>query len=859
MPSESAVGTIEKRKALIGALLAALLVISIFIAIFFFTRTPVEEPSSMQVSCIWFGKPATLRVSLPEGVIVGKSTDPWLNEGWLLQLAATSLTFTVRVNQTSRFTSSDTYLVIALNDVGYLNLASLTVNGTPIPKEAFQHGTPTLGSWRWPDDVYPAYFNDTYVNLGVIPGKGYKEVEVSATFTNSTGVRMHFDAHGKILKEECCGGLLTWSPNSEDATVLATALRWPVASFINSPLFPWVNGTVTFDASSSTPNGGYLTEYRWDFGDGNVTSVTNSVVTHVYNEAGTYNAKLTVFDSEGLNNSITRLITVVPVPIEYVNPASYTAHTLNEEFDIDVIIANVTNLYSFGFKLSYNTTLLDAVNVTVNFLHEPTQLIKREINDSLGRVWVNVTSLPPAQPINGTGVLATITFRATYATVWPETTGCILDLYDTELKDAQDRLIPHEVIDGWYEFVPLVAPHADFVYSPPSPQVFETVAFNATSSYDLDGNVTSYFWDFGDGNTTTLGIPLVTHVYTAYKEYTVNLTVTDNDGLTDSSIKTLTVTKNPVASFIYSPTWPDAGEPVTFDASASTPDGGYIVNYAWNFGDGNTTTGVSAIITHKFAAAGTFNVTLTVNDSEGKSGKAWKTVTVTAPPHADFTWMPLVPKVNEKVTFDASTSTPNGGYIVNYNWNFGDGNVTTVSTPIIAHVYAHVGNYTVTLNVTDSEGKWDIESKLVGVKSLTAPHGPTAKFTETPIVPRVNETVTFDASTSEPGFNGTHYMPIVNYTWDFGDGNITTVNMPIITHVYSNSGAYNVSLTVYAPGATPDNDTAKQEIVILMAVGGHAAIIDEFLLLAPQVGLASVVLAAVVLTSIMIRRKTKQV
>ncbi len=138
-------------------------------------------------------------------------------------------------------------------------------------------------------------------------------------------------------------------------------------------------------------------------------------------------------------------------------------------------------------------------------------------------------------------------------------------------------------------------------------------------------------------------------------------------------------------------------------------------------------------------------------------------------------------------------------------------------------------------------------------------YGPTAKFTETPIVPRVNETVTFDASTSEPGFNGTHYMPIVNYTWDFGDGNITTVNMPIITHVYSNSGAYNVSLTVYAPGATPDNDTAvEQKIIRQPIVGGHFVFINKLQLLAPQISIALALLAATIMTTIGIKRRRKK-
>ena len=137
-------------------------------------------------------------------------------------------------------------------------------------------------------------------------------------------------------------------------------------------------------------------------------------------------------------------------------------------------------------------------------------------------------------------------------------------------------------------------------------------------------------------------------------------------------------------------------------------------------------------------------------------------------------------------------------------------------------------------------------------------YGPTAKFTEDPLYPEANETITFDASTSEPGFNGTHSIPIVNYTWDFGDGNITTVDTPIITHVYANPGVYNVTLTVYAPGATPDTDTTvEQKIVKQPIVGGHFVFINKLQLLAPQIGIALALLATTVITTIRIKRKRK--
>ena len=87
------------------------------------------------------------------------------------------------------------------------------------------------------------------------------------------------------------------------------------------------------------------------------------------------------------------------------------------------------------------------------------------------------------------------------------------------------------------------SPIADFSYSPEFPLVGETITFNASASHDPDGSIIEYEWNFSDGNVTTVANPVITHVYTEPGTYTVNLTVTDDDGLTDSSIKSVTITK----------------------------------------------------------------------------------------------------------------------------------------------------------------------------------------------------------------------------------------------------------------------------------------------------------------------------
>jgi rhamnogalacturonan endolyase len=86
-------------------------------------------------------------------------------------------------------------------------------------------------------------------------------------------------------------------------------------------------------------------------------------------------------------------------------------------------------------------------------------------------------------------------------------------------------------------------PVASFTYSPSTPTVDGTVTFNASASYDPNGIIVGYRWDFGDGQNATGTTPNVTHVYAAPGIYTVNLTVIDNCGLTNSTAKSITVGK----------------------------------------------------------------------------------------------------------------------------------------------------------------------------------------------------------------------------------------------------------------------------------------------------------------------------
>lgn len=168
-----------------------------------------------------------------------------------------------------------------------------------------------------------------------------------------------------------------------------------------------------------------------------------------------------------------------------------------------------------------------------------------------------------------------------------------------------------------------IAPVASFTISSTTPIIGQAVVFDPKASYDSDGSISSYQWDFGDGQTLVATTnTAVTHSYAAIGSYTVSLSVFDNGGKTNSTslqVTTGLVTNvAPVASFTTSMTTPVVAQTVTFNPSASSDSDGVITAYAWNFGDGSVVTNATnANVTHAFASVGTFNVSLTVTDNRG--------------------------------------------------------------------------------------------------------------------------------------------------------------------------------------------------------------------------------------------------
>jgi PKD repeat protein len=229
--------------------------------------------------------------------------------------------------------------------------------------------------------------------------------------------------------------------------------------------------------------------------------------------------------------------------------------------------------------------------------------------------------------------------------------------------------------------------------------------FDGTASQDPDGTVVGHAWDFGDGTTgsgATAG-----HTYAAEGTYGVTLTVTDDDGLTGTQVRQVTITIHPPVPPVAVLNVNCAELVCTFNGSLSWDSDGTIVAHAWNFGDGATASGATA--SHTYAASGTYTVTLTVTDDDGLTDTETMALTVTQPPIAVLT----VSCAQVVCTFNGSTSWDPDGTIVAHAWNFGDG--ATASGATAMHTYAASGTYTVTLTVTDDDGLTDTETMALAV------------------------------------------------------------------------------------------------------------------------------------------------
>jgi PKD repeat protein len=167
--------------------------------------------------------------------------------------------------------------------------------------------------------------------------------------------------------------------------------------------------------------------------------------------------------------------------------------------------------------------------------------------------------------------------------------------------------------------------------------------------------------------------------------------------------------KPPWPQFTATPKKALVGEPVEFNASATTDPDATITHYYWNFeGNGFTVeTGTTPEATHTFTEPGVYNVILKVIDSDGQEETTSRTVTVVSSITPTLAASPNPASIGQKVTFDASGSTDVKGPITDYKWDLngsGKYETDTGSTPTVTTSFATAGEHTVGVRETDAAG-----------------------------------------------------------------------------------------------------------------------------------------------------------
>ncbi|MEM3699754.1 MAG: PKD domain-containing protein [Candidatus Bathyarchaeia archaeon] len=374
----------------------------------------------------------------------------------------------------------------------------------------------------------------------------------------------------KIILEAPANILLGYS-----SPLKATAVNVGSSAETNVTLCLFIDGAVVASKSADLAVGSNSSvSYTWVPG---LTLEQVELPRWINDVSFSYNITAYAYPVEGETNiadNVETKIVNVWNPVLYVE--SPPPKNVGETFTISVKVANLTdkmiphpdparaaigskanlgNLYGLDIEFSWDPNILEYVSHTPTIpietypggvLHAP--LLEPWINNTVyasdGFYRITVSSLSPAPVFNnpyGSNTVFNMTFRV------KSKGGCLLKLRFSDLSRkwelGQDLLIFHARLDGAFETVG--APKAVFTCWPPDAAVAnKTVHFDASGSYDPDGSINLYIWDFGDGSKQNTTDPVVSHNYTKEGLYSITLRVRDNEGsLSVPVIKRLWVVK----------------------------------------------------------------------------------------------------------------------------------------------------------------------------------------------------------------------------------------------------------------------------------------------------------------------------
>ncbi len=596
----------------------------------------------------------------------------------------------------------------------------------------------------------------------------------------------------------------------------------PVGNFNWTPQAPYECTNVQFTSNVSAYDG--ILSYFWDFMDGSNSTLENPV--HNFTQNGTYNVELNVTDRDFSSSVFTNTVFVNDtVPIVEAGPDRYVVEGNNLTF-IGSAIPRCDAVVDYEWYFEDDGSTMNGQVVSHNFTQNGTYTVVFTAIDSDGSrasdnltVVVNDTA-PNAQGfaipnpvvegnqavlnaslsagydqplnyewnINGTivtGEITNYTFGP-YLTNNPVLVEVNLTVTDADGSADNDSIIV-VVLDS--------VPNASFTATPNPVVEGQQATFDAGASTAFDG-ISNYTWDFGDGtNVTVTANPVINHNFSQNGTYLVRLTVTDLDGSTDEETLAMVVTDTvPVAGFTWDPNLPLEGEQVNFTDQSTAYD--TPLSYIWDFGD-NTSVSNQQNATHTYLYNGTYNVALTVIDSDGSVNSTTRQITIgNSVPSVSFTANPSSGDELLNVSFNCSAVSGNLPYTFNLVFNGGlNPNITTkTDTGVLATNSYLNGTYTATCTVTDFDGDSASSSVTILVNDL----GPTAILTGN-LTLYEGETGTYDASNSTSSPDS-----IVQYEWDWNYPSSFAIGNAVESHTFEDSGSYDVAVRVTDSDGTQD-------------------------------------------------------
>lgn len=574
-------------------------------------------------------------------------------------------------------------------------------------------------------------------------------------------------------------------------------IRRPVISIPGLPARGCIPYTFNFNPAINTVD--LVTSYSWTFGDGGTSTLPNPAYT--YSAQGTYDVTLSITTSGGCTEDTTIVnavrvgskpvagFTAAPIPVCANEPVQFTDLSAPaDEWDWDFgdggssINQNPTHQYNdtgyFNIRLiAFNNGCPDTL-IRTNYVYV----------------------LPPVARYTITPDCANrLRFTFTDQSILPLSWNW--DFGDGNTSTAQNPVHIYPAL-GVYT-VRLIVNNggcSDTLFQTvnaiderPDIQALSTVACRNSSigfqAININpANIASYYWDFGDGGTATVGSPGVYHTYVNSGTYTVTLTITDLNGCTNTRTITNYIRINgPIAGFSATNANGCTGMTTTFN-NLSTDDGvNPIVNWQFDFGDGVIQNFSTPPFQHTYTTTDTFTVKMVITDASGcRDSITLNNLVITTDPTPIFSSPFTLTCPNSGVQF-ISSSAPAG---VAHFWDFGDGNTSTTISPV--HAYAATGLYTIKLRITDNNGCADSLTRtnyiLVDV--------PVPGFT---MSDSISSCTPFEVQfTNTSGYFYDSY-------WDFGDAVTSTNTSPV--HYFNSPGIYNVKLVVVSPGGCRDSVT----------------------------------------------------